>query len=572
MGYSDWIELLLFLFLLILLTKFVGIYLYRVLEKDGKTHLEWLIGPLERFTYRFCRISQEKEQNWKQYLGSLLAFSFVSLVVTYLLLIFQSFLPLNPQNLPSLSWDLSFNTAVSFMSNTNWQSYPGETTMSYFSQMVPLTLQCFVSPAVGMCAAAALVRGIVRTGKSGLGNFWVDLVRLCYYLFFPLALLLALFFVCQGVSENFNHYTEAQTLETPHHIQTIVQGPIASQEAIKLLGSNGGGYTNTNSAHPYENPTPLSNFIQILSIIMIPAAQTYYLGRMTKKQKHGWSVFSAMLVVFLISLFVCTHFEMQGNTDYQELGIETTMGNREGKEMRFSTFESSLYAVTTTCVANGAVNSMHDSYTPIGGMVLLLNMQLGEIIFGGIGSGLYSILLFVLLAIFIAGLITGRTPEYLEKKIEGRDIKIAVLALLAFFLSILGFSAWASTTHWGLSNLGNQGPHGLSEILYAFSSTTGNNGSAFAGLSANNVPYNLTLGFAMLIGRFLVLSPILALAGSLIKKKKHPHSVGSFPVSGITFTLLLIGVIILLGALTFIPSLVMGPILEEFYMRMGKLF
>ena len=572
MENSDWFELGIFLILLLILTKVLGIYLYRVLERKPKTYLGFIFSPLERLTYRLCGISFEKTHSWKEYLGALLAFSFVCLILTFVLLMIQQFLPLNPENLSNLSWDLSFNTAVSFMTNTDWQSYSGETTMSYFSQMVVLTLQCFFLFAVGMCAVAALIRGIVGNKQEGLGNFWVDLVRLSYYVFLPLALIFTVFYLIQGVPENFDTYTQCETLSLSQKMQRIVQGPIASQESIKLIGSNGGGYTGVNSCHPYENPTPISNFFQILSIILIPAAQTYYLGRMVKNQKHGWSVFVAMLVVFLGALFVCTYFELEGNPLYEKLGIENTIGNIEGKESRFTTFESTLYGVTTTSVANGAVNSMHDSYTPIGGMVLLLNMQLGEIIFGGIGSGLYSIVLFIILAIFIAGLITGRTPEYLEKKIEGHDIKLAVLALLAFFLSIIGFSAWASVSQWGVSSLGNQGPHGLSEILYAFSSATGNNGSAFGGLSANTIPYNLALGFAMLIGRFLILSLIIALGGSFLRKKKHPHSAGSFPISGPMFTFLLIGVIILLGALTFIPSLVMGPILEEFFMLKGVFF
>jgi len=572
MELSDWLELGLFLLLLLILTKLLGTYLYRVLERKPKNYLEVILSPLERATYRICRIPFEKTQSWKEYLASLLVFSFVCLIITFFLLMVQQFLPLNPENLPNLSWDLSFNTAVSFITNTDWQSYSGETTMSYFSQMVVLTLQCFVSPAVGMCAVAALIRGIVSNKHEGLGNFWVDLIRLSYYVFLPLALIFTVFYLTQGVPENFDSYTHCQTLSSSQKTQTLVQGPIASQESIKLIGSNGGGYTGVNSCHPYENPTPISNFFQILSIILIPAAQTYYLGRMVKNQKHGWSVFVAMLVIFLGALFVCTYFELEGDPLYEKLGIENNVGNLEGKENRFTTFESTLYGVTTTCIANGAVNSMHDSYTPIGGMVLLLNMQLGEIIFGGIGSGLYSIVLFVILAIFIAGLITGRTPEYLEKKIEGYDIKLAVLALLAFFLSIIGFSAWASVSQWGTSSLGNQGPHGLSEILYAFSSATGNNGSAFGGLYANTVFYNLTLGFAMLIGRFLILSSILALGGSFLQKKKHPHSAASFPISGPTFTFLLIGVIILLGVLTFIPSLVMGPVLEEFFMLKGVFF
>jgi K+-transporting ATPase ATPase A chain len=533
----------------------------------------------------------------------MLLFSLVGIVFTYLILRYQHLLPLNPQHLPGLSNHLAFSTAVSFTTNTNWQSYGGESTMSYFSQMVGLTIHNFTSAAVGISIAAALVRGIARASATTLGNFWVDLVRTTYYLLLPLCFVFALFLVSQGIVQNFKSYDTAKLVE-PQTVQvakmdasnqpvvdaagkpvmedkivseqTIVQGPMASQIAIKMLGTNGGGYVNANAAHPFENPTPLSNFVQMLSIFSIGSALTYYLGRMVKNQGHGWAVWAAMMLLFICGVLVCAHFEAAGNPIHQALGVSATDGNMEGKEVRFGIFNSSLFATITTAASCGAVNSMHDSFTAIGGLVPLFMIELGEVVIGGVGAGLYGMLVFVVLAVFIAGLMVGRTPEYQGKKIQAYDVKMAMLSLLVLCMSILGFTAWACVSDWGLAGLNNAGPHGFSEILYAYSSATGNNGSAFAGLTANpangDPHYNVTLGFAMLIGRFLMIIPIMALAGSLVQKKVSPPSAGTFPVSGATFTILLIGTVVLIGALNFLPALALGPLVEHFLTAGGKLF
>lgn len=563
------VQLVLFLVLLVVLTKPLGKYLYKVLNYQEKTFLDPLLKPLEKLTYRLCNIQPNRSHNWKEYLFAVFAFSFASFIFTYILLALQPYLPLNPASVKGLSADLNFNTSISFLTNTDWQSYKGESTMSYFSQMIPLTLQNFVSAAVGIGVAAALSRGIAQHASRSLGNFWVDLVRVTYYLLLPLAFCAAIFFVSQGVPQNFSKYTQAQTIESQKQ-QTIVQGPIASQEAIKLVGTNGGGYTNANSAHPYENPTPLSNFLQILLILLIPAAQTYYFGKEIGNQRHGWCIFIAMMVVFVAGFFVCQIFEAKGTPTLNSLNL--VGGNLEGKEVRNGILGSSLFATVTTTASCGAVNSMHDSFTPIGGMITMLNIQLGEVIWGGVGAGLYNMLLFVILTVFTAGLIIGRTPEYLGNRIDAFDIKVAVFALLPYMLGILGFTAWACISTWGTGARGNLGPHGFSEILYAFSSATGNNGSAFAGLAANTPIWNITLALGMLIGRFLVITPILALAGSFVMKKHLPLGPGSFPVFGSTFIVLLISVIILIGALSFLPALVMGPFIEQFFMNASKLF
>jgi K+-transporting ATPase ATPase A chain len=565
-------------------------------------------------------------------------FSLVGCVFTYAILRLQHLLPLNPRGLGPLSEHLAFNTAVSFTTNTNWQSYVGETTMSYFSQMVGLAFHNFVSAATGIAIAAALVRGIARHSAKTIGNFWVDLVRVTYYLLIPICLVFALFLVSQGMIQNFKPYTTAKLTE-PYTIQvqktddkgqavttniavmvqapkldgkdqpvmtngvavmtevpqldekgqpvmtnvavmvdqqvdtqTIVQGPMASQVAVKMLGTNGGGYVNANAAHPFENPTPLSNFIQMLSIFSIGSGLTYYLGRMVKNQKHGWAVWGAMTALFLAGVLFCWWAEVSGNSIHQHLGVAIADGNMEGKEVRFGVFNSALFATVTTDASCGAVNSMHDSFTALGGLVPLFNIQLGEIVFGGVGAGLYGMLVFVVLAVFIAGLMVGRTPEYLGKKIQSYEVKMAMLALLILAVDILAFSAWGVVSEWGKAGLNNQGPHGLSEILYAFTSGTGNNGSAFAGLTANTPWYNTTLGIAMLIGRFLMIIPIMALAGSLVQKKISPPSTGTFPVSGGTFVILLIGTVLLIGALNFLPVLALGPIVEHFLTLQGKLF
>ena len=573
----------------------MGLCLLRVLDANGKTWLDPVFRPLERLTYRLMGVRADKEHDWKQYTLAMLLFSLVSCVFTYAILRLQHLLPFNPQGLGPLSPDLAFNTAVSFTTNTNWQSYVGESTMSYLSQMVALTIHNFASAAVGIALAAALVRGIARHSAKTLGNFWVDLVRVTYYLLLPICLVFAVFLVSQGMIQNFKPYTKAKLVE-PYKIsvekkndkgetvlgadgkpvmeeqtveeQAIVQGPMASQAAVKMLGTNGGGYANANAAHP----TPLSNFLQMLSIFSIGSGLTYYLGRMTKDQAHGWAVWSAMMVLFLGGVLLCWWAESKGNPIHQQLGLAVADGNMEGKEVRFGIFNSALFATITTDASCGAVNSMHDSFTALGGFVPLFNIQLGEIIFGGVGAGLYGMLVFVVLAVFIAGLMVGRTPEYLGKKIQSYEVKMAMLALLVLAVSILGFAAWASVSKWGLAGLNNAGPHGLSEILYAFSSANGNNGSAFAGLSANTPWYNTTLGIAMLVGRFLMIVPIMALAGSLAQKKISPPSGGTFPVSGGTFVALLLGTILLVGALNFLPALTLGPIVEHFLTAGGKLF
>jgi K+-transporting ATPase ATPase A chain len=638
MNTSGWLQLALFVVALTAITKPMGLYLMQVLDPKGKTWLDPVLRPLERLSYWVIGIRTDQEQNWRQYTWAMLLFSLVSCVFTYAILRLQNFLPLNPQGLGALSPHLAFNTAVSFTTNTNWQSYGGESTMSYLSQMVALTIHNFASAATGIAIAAALVRGLSRHSTRLLGNFWVDLVRVTYYLLVPICLVFAVVLVSQGMIQNFLPYTKAKLVESytiqvqktddkgqpvttnvavmvqapkldqkgqplltngvavmmdvPQldakgqpvmtnvavmvdqkvEEQSIVQGPMASQVAIKMLGTNGGGYTNANAAHPFENPTPLSNFLQMLSIFSIGSGLTYYLGRMTKNQKHGWAVWSAMMVLFLAGALVAWHYEAAGNPIHQQLGIAAADGNMEGKEVRFGIFNSALFATITTDASCGAVNSMHDSFTALGGLVPLFNMQLGEIIIGGVGAGLYGMLVFVVLAVFIAGLMVGRTPEYLGKKINAFDVKMAMLSLLILCLSILGFSAWAAVSDWGLAGLNNTGPHGLSEILYAYSSCTGNNGSAFAGLTANTPWYDTTLGIAMLFGRFLMIVPIMALAGSLAQKKLVPASAGTFPVSGGTFVILLLGTVLLVGALNYLPVLALGPIVEHFLMLQGKLF
>jgi len=599
MQASGWIQFALYIVALALITKPMGLYLLHVLDANGRTWLDPVVRPLERVTYRLMGVDSSKEHNWKQYTLAMLLFSLVGCLFTYAILRLQHLLPLNPQGLGPVNPDLAFNTAVSFTTNTNWQNYSGESTMSYFSQMVALAFHNFVSAATGIAIAAALVRAIARHGANTLGNFWVDLVRVTYYLLLPICLVFAVFLVSQGMIQNFKPYTKA-TLVEPMKLQVekkndkgetikgaddkpvmeeqtvteqnIVQGPMASQVAIKMLGTNGGGYVNANAAHPFENPTPLSNFIQMLSIFSIGSGLTYYLGRMVKNQKHGWTVWAAMSILFLGGVLLCWWAESAGNPIHHQLGVVAVDGNMEGKEVRFGIFNSALFATITTDASCGAVNSMHDSFTPLGGFVPLFNIQLGEIIFGGVGAGLYGMLVFVVLAVFIAGLMVGRTPEYLGKKIEAYDVKMAMLSLLILAISILGFAAWAVVSKWGLAGLNNNGPHGLSEILYAFSSGAGNNGSAFAGLSANTPWYNTTLGLDMLFGRFLMIVPIMALAGSLVQKKVAPASAGTFPVSGGTFLILLLGTVLLIGALNFLPALTLGPVVEHFLNLQGKLF
>jgi K+-transporting ATPase ATPase A chain len=574
MDLYGWIQLALYILALLLLTKPIGLYLVRVLDAEGKTFLDPGLKPVERLLYRLLGLDPKKEQDWKHYTLSLLAFSFVGLLFTYAILRLQYILPLNPQGFGPVRPDLAFNTAASFTTNTNWQNYAGEITLSYFSQMVGLVFHNFVSAAAGIAVAAALVRGIARHSAKTVGNFWVDLVRVNLYLLLPLSMVFALFLVSQGMIQNFKPYEKATLIEpsalqapkSDSPTQTIAQGPTASQAAIKMLGTNGGGFFNANASHPYENPTPLSNFLQMLSIFLIPSGLTYYLGRKVRNQRHGWAVWSAMAILFLAAVLVCWRAESYGNSKWRALGVDPGGGNMEGKEVRFGIFNSALFATITTDASCGAVNSMHDSFTPLGGIIPLFNMQLGEVVFGGVGAGLYGMLVFVVLAVFLTGLMVGRTPEYLGKKIESYDVKVSVLAVLILIFSILGFSAWALVSRWGLAGLNNAGPHGLSEILYAFSSSTGNNGSAFAGLSGNTFWYNITLGLAMLFGRFVMIVPVMALAGNLARKKLVPPSQASFPVSGSTFIIILIGTVLIVGALTFLPALALGPIVEHFLM------
>ena len=599
MRSMDWLQLALFVGAVLLVTKPMGLYLVQVLDAGGRTWLDPVLKPLERWTYRLLGVKPEREQDWKRYAMAMLAFSLVSCLFTYAILRLLKYLPLNPQGFDGMSPDLAFNTAVSFTTNTNWQSYGGESTLSYLSQMVALTLHNFASAAVGIAIAAVLVRGLARHSVSTLGNFWVDLTRTTYYLLLPMSLVFAVFLVSQGVVQNFRPYVKATLLE-PMKIQVekkndrgetvrgpdgkpvmeeqtvtdqaVIQGPMASQVAIKMLGTNGGGYANANAAYPFENPTPLSNFIQMLSIFSIGSGLTYYLGRTVRNQAHGWSVWTAMMALFLGGVLLCWYAEAAGNPIHRGIGVAAADGNMEGKEVRFGVFNSALFATVTTDASCGAVNSMHDSFTALGGFVPLFNIQLGEIIIGGVGAGLYGMLVFVVLAVFIAGLMVGRTPEYLGKKIQSYEVKMAMLALLVLAVSILGFAAWASVASWGLAGLNNSGPHGLSEILYAFSSANGNNGSAFAGLNANTPWYNTTLGLAMLIGRFLMIIPIMALAGSLGRKPAAPAGSGTFPVSGATFVVLLLGTVLLVGALNFLPGLTLGPIVEHFLTGQGKVF
>ncbi|MGZ5487608.1 MAG: potassium-transporting ATPase subunit KdpA [Candidatus Aminicenantales bacterium] len=565
MDLSGWLQLALFVGLLFAVTKPLGLYLVRVLEPEGKTWLDRPVKPVERLIYRILGIDPKAEQDWRRYTLSLIVFSLAGMLLTYAVLRLQHLLPLNPQKFGPVGPDLAFNTAASFTTNTNWQNYAGESTLSYFSQMVGLVFHNFVSAAVGIATAAALVRGIARHSAKTIGNFWVDVVRINLYLLLPFSIVFALFLSSQGIVQNFKPYVGAVAVESAAG-QTIAQGPAASQVAIKMLGTNGGGFFNANAAHPYENPTPLSNFFQMLSIFLIPSGLTYYLGRKVKNQKHGWAVWSAMAILFLAAVLVCWRSESAGNPRLQALGIDPAGGNMEGKEVRFGVFNSSLFATVTTAASCGAVNSTHDSFTPLGGLVPLVNIQLGEVVFGGVGSGLYGMLVFVILAVFLTGLMVGRTPEYLGKKIESYDVKVSVLAVLILIFSILGFSAWATASRWGLAGLANKGPHGLSEILYAFSSGTGNNGSAFGGLNGNTPFYNITLALAMLFGRFIMMVPILALAGNMARKRLVPASEASFPASGPTFVIILIGTVLIVGALTFLPALALGPIVEHLLM------
>lgn len=565
MTVIGWLQALVFFGVVLALTRPLGAYMFQVFEGERQP-LSSVLGPLERGLYRLCGVDPTLEQGWKDYTGSLLLFSGVGLLVTYFLQRIQHLLPMNPQNLAAVGPESAFNTAVSFTTNTNWQGYVGETTMSYLTQMLGLNTHNFVSAASGMAIAIALARGLTRRlepeAPRTLGNFWVDVIRATLYILLPLSVVVALAFVGMGMIQNFAPYTELTTLEGAK--QVLAMGPVASQEAIKQLGTNGGGFFNANSAHPFEGPTPLSNFVSMLLIFVIPSALTYTYGRMAKDQKQGWAIFSAMSILFFAGLVVCYWAEAQGNPALVGLGVDQAAGNLEGKEVRFGVAASTLFAVVTTDASCGAVNSMHDSFTPLGGLVPLVNIQLGEVIFGGVGAGLYGMLVMVILTVFLAGLMVGRTPEYLGKKIEAREIKLATLYILIFPLVILVLTAWSAVVPYGVSSLNNAGPHGLTELLYAFTSATGNNGSAFAGINANTPWFNLTLGISMLMGRFLMIVPALAIAGSLVGKKTVLPGPGTFPTNGPLFTALLVAVVVIVGALTFFPALSLGPIVEHF--------
>lgn len=602
------LNIIVYFLIILALAKPLGLFMAKLFEGD-RTFLHPVLRPVEQVIYRLGGIREDEEQHWTHYTFGLLAFSLVSFLFVYAIQRLQGILPFNPMHLGTShapSWatpmtpDLAFNTAGSFLTNTNWQAYNGESTMSYFVQMAGLAVQNFVSPAVGICAALALVRGFSRHERKTVGNFWVDLTRGVLYLLLPLSIIAALFYCSQGVIQNFKAYDQFKTVEGA--TQTIAEGPIASQEAIKMLGSNGGGFFNANSAHPFENPTPLSNFFQMLSILAIPAGLTYTFGRLVRDTRQGWAIFAACSLMFFAGLFVVYSQEQAGNPILTNLGLESAAtatqpgGNMEGKEVRFGIPASSIFATATTDVSCGAINGWHDSFTPLAGLVPLLNIQTDEVIFGGVGAGLYGILLYAIVAVFIAGLMVGRTPEYLGKKIESKEVKMAMLAIVATSLSILMFAGitsvvkldWDHSKYWNpalgnpnpapkasvppTANLNNDGPHGFSEILYAYSSATENNGSAFAGISVNTPYYNLTLGLATLIGRFLFLIPLIAVGGSLVQKKKIPATSGTFPTHGPLFIGLFVGTVILIAALTFFPALALGPIVEHFLMHQGKLF
>jgi K+-transporting ATPase ATPase A chain len=575
MTVLGWVQIALYALVIVLIAKPLGWYMTRVFNGE-RVLLSFVLRPIERALYWMSGVNEKQEQSWIGYAVAMLFFSVAGFVTLYALQRLQAVLPFNPQGQAAVTPDLAFNTSVSFITNTNWQSYVPETTMSYLVQMAGLTVHNFLSAATGIALALALIRGFSRRSANTVGNFWVDMTRCTLYVLLPLSIVAGLFFVWQGMPQNLNAYTEAATLEGSK--QLIAQGPVASQEVIKMLGTNGGGFFNANSAHPFENPNALTNFVQLILIFSLGAALTNVFGRMVGDQRQGWAIFSAMGLLFLAGVAVCYSAEGAGNPELAKLGVDTAPsalqagGNMEGKETRFGIANSALFTTVTTDASCGAVNTMHDSLTPIGGMIPMLNIMLGEIIFGGVGSGLYGMLLFAILAVFIAGLMVGRTPEYLGKKIEAKEVKMAMLAILILPLSILGFTAVAVVVKDGLAGMANAGPHGFSEALYAYTSATGNNGSAFAGLSANSMFYNTTLAFAMLIGRFLMVIPALAIAGSLARKKILPPSAGTFPTHGLQFVLLVSGVILILGGLTYFPALALGPAVEHFAMIAGQTF
>jgi K+-transporting ATPase ATPase A chain len=588
MTNNGWFQILLFLLVVLALTKPLGSFMTRVFNRD-KTFLDPIMRPIEELVYRLTGVNETKEMRWTEYACAMVTFSGVTMFVLYVLQRIQGHLKiLNPQNLPGVAPDLAFNTAASFTTNTNWQAYTPETTMSYLTQMAGLAYHNFISAAVGIALAIAIVRGIARREQDTLGNFWVDMTRATFWVLMPICILGAMLLVWQGVPQNFKPYATAelvdpQTVQTTDSAgksttqiikeQTIALGPTASQEMIKELGTNGGGFFNANSAHPYENPTPLTNFFELVLIFAIGSALTYTLGQMTGSPRHGWAVWCAMAILFLVGVMAAYSAEARGNPLVQTSANHVQpAGNMEGKEVRFGIANSALWAVVTTDTSCGAVNSMHDSFTPLGGMIPLIDILLGEVVFGGVGSGLYGIIVFIILSVFIAGLMVGRTPEYLGKKIEAFDVKMAMLTVLIYPLFVLVYTGIAVISKFGISALTNAGPHGLSEIFYAYAEAGANNGSAFAGLSANTLWYNTSIASTMLFGRFFMVIPVLAIAGSLVRKKHVPESSGTFPVTTPLFTGLLISVILIVGALTFFPALSLGPILEHLLMYAGKTF
>jgi potassium-transporting ATPase potassium-binding subunit len=598
MTVNGWLQIVVYLAVILAVTKPVGVFMARVFDRE-RTFLDPLLRPVERLLYRLTLVDEEHDMRWTEYAFSMLLFSAVSMLVLYLIERVQQWLPLNPQKFAAVVPDLAFNTAASFTTNTNWQNYGGEATMSYLTQMAGLAYHNFASAAVGIALAIAFIRGIARREKETIGNFWVDLTRTTLWVLLPACIVYALLLVSQGVVQNFRPYDTAKIVEpqqVPHlgadgkpavgqdskpvmdtvTDQVIAQGPVASQEAIKMLGTNGGGFFNANSAHPFENPTPLSNYLQMLSIFVIPAGLTYTLGRMTGSPGHGWAVWAAMAILFVAGVTTAYWAEAKGNPLLkgvdQHASLMQSGGNMEGKEVRFGIADSTLFATITTDASCGAINGWHDSYTPLGGMVPLANIMLSETVFGGVGAGLYGILIYVVLSVFIAGLMVGRTPEYLGKKIEAYDVKMAMLVTLVFPLVILVLAGISSVAGFGTSSVSNSGPHGLTQILYAFTSMAGNNGSAFGGLNGNTPWYNIAGAMTMLAGRFFMILPMLAIAGNLAKKKYVPPSLGTFPVTTPLFSVLLVGVIVIVGALTFFPALSLGPILEHLLMQAGKTF
>jgi K+-transporting ATPase ATPase A chain len=569
MTVNGWIQIAVYCVSIVILAKPLGVYMARVFTGE-RTFLAPVIAPFERNLYRIAGVDETREQHWLPYAIAMLLFSAVSFAALYAMQRLQGALPINPAGMAAITPDSAFNTSVSFVSNTNWQGYAGETTMSYLTQMAGLTVQNFVSAAVGIAIAITLVRGFARKSARTIGNFWVDLTRATLYVLLPLSIVIALVLVALGVPQNLNAYTEVTTLEGAK--QVIAQGPVASQLAIKQLGTNGGGFFNANSAHPFENPNALTNFIEMWAIFLIGAALTYTFGRMVGNQRQGWAIFAVMGVLFLAGVAIVYWAEANPSLFFAQYGIDPSGGNMEGKEVRFGIALSALFAVITTAASCGAVNAMHDSLMPLGGLIPMINMQLGEVIIGGVGAGLYGMLIFAIIAVFIAGLMVGRTPEYLGKKIEAKEVKMAMLTILVVPLSILGFTALAIVVEPGLAGMANKGMHGFSEVLYAYTSATANNGSAFAGLSANTPFYNTTLGLAMLIGRFAMIVPILAIAGSLAAKRQVPASAGTFPTTGGLFVGLLAGVILITGGLTYFPALAFGPIVDHLSMIAGQTF